>query len=244
MIAMVLVSILGFSSCSNKVFPISKLEENYAERMTSNSDLNVRANVRIFYKETDIKGDFEVLSINRYTPWFAIPIFYSSDKQIKIKFLENAARTAYKQGANAILIVAPKYYKALKLSDFKNNQPSFMDSGKGDGVKTTWMGDPIGDMTLANKFANGDMNNVKKRILKRTMEAFEDELDDNLKAAKSLDQLDYIRNKVDIYEEWNNGRVEKDDDVTQTIADYRKKISSKEQSIKKKMERKANKRKK
>lgn len=107
---------MTFFSCSNKVYPVSTLESNYELRMTSKSELEAKNAVSIFYKESDVPVDYEVLSVNLYSPWLAIPIICPRDKQIKKKLLQKAVKTAYSEGANGVIILTGSHYKAIKMS--------------------------------------------------------------------------------------------------------------------------------
>jgi len=214
---------LVFTSCSNRVFPVEKLEMNYNSRMTSISDREIKSSIPIFYKEADVPGEYEILSVNRYSPWFAIPLIYPVDRQIERKFLENAARTTYKQGGDGIVVMAGGFYKVFVLKD--------KSKGNVDIPKSTNI---ISDMTIANVFAQGKVSTMERSVRNRYIDSFKDEIASNIKYAKTQQDLDIIKNKVSIFEQYNKSLKKPDSDIEDDIASFRKKIKKAEEKLSKK----------
>lgn len=219
-----LSAVLFFSSCSNQVFPVMTLEMNYAMRADTKAEREIKAKVKIYYSEADVPGKYEVLSLNQYAPWFAIPIIYSGKSQIEKKYLSNATKTAYEQGANGIIVLTPNHYLAINILGFDS-----------DTAKIAQPVNIIADMSLANKIADGTINKVKKAMQKQFISAFEDEIKVNIQYASTLDDVKLIREKINIYKGYLNSNPAANKKGAKSLAKFEKKVNSKEASIKKKM---------
>lgn len=212
------------TSCSNKIFLTNTLDMNYVGKMTSKKDRSIKAKVKIFYNESDVKGEYEVLSLNKYSPWFQIPIFYSVDKQINNKFIVNAVKTTYDQGGNGIIVMAPGYYKAIHIKDFDS-----------DNAEISQEINIIADMTLVERFRSGKMANAERSAQKRYKEALKNEIKANLRYAKTLEDIDLIKEKIKTYDEFNMSLESPDESVGADVISFNKELNSLEKKIRKKM---------
>jgi hypothetical protein len=81
--------------------------------MTSKKELAMKEKVKIFMSEKEVPNEFEVISLNRYTP-LHIPILSPESKKVRKNLLEKAVKNASKQNGNGVLIVDGNYYKVIK----------------------------------------------------------------------------------------------------------------------------------
>lgn len=210
------------SGCSNRVFPVNTMEMNYSMKMNSKHDRETKSKVKIFYKETDVHGEYDVLSVNRYSPWFSIPIILPADKQIERKFLMNAVKTTYKQGGNGIIVTAPGFYKSIYIKSFDS-----------DSERPSEEINIIKDITLQNTFLSGKLTNEKPVVIKQYLKLAEQEVDVNTKYANTIEEVEIIRNKIKVYEKFNESLRSPDKSFTESMENYSKKLNRIEKRMKK-----------
>ncbi len=206
--ALVVFSLM--TSCSNKTFPKETLELFYTIKMTSQHQRELKAKVKIFYSGNEVKAPYEVISLNRYSPWFSIPFFYSYDKQVQKKYLKNAVETAYKQGANGIIVLSPKYYQVIVI-----------DSWDSDQEKAAEQKSIVFDTALSVKFSSGAIYKMKRRNVKRYTEAFNEELKVNARYVTTSAELKFFMYKVDVLDEFYKKSNNTDKKVVAKLEKYR-----------------------
>lgn len=108
-----LLTVVILASCTTTTFTTSELKGNYMSSMTNKRELTLKEEIAVFMSESEIPNNFEVISINRYTP-LNIPILFPEKKQLKEKLLNRAVKKASEQRGNAVLIVDANYYKVIK----------------------------------------------------------------------------------------------------------------------------------
>lgn len=207
---MCVVACVTLSSCSNRIFPKETLEMNYTVRMTSQHQREMKAKVRIFYSENEVKEQFNVISVNRYSPWFSIPIIYSYDKQMERKYLKKAVETAYDQGANGIIIMSPKYYKAIVINSW--------DSDKEQAVEQKSI---VFDTSLSAKFSSGAIYKMKPRNIKQYIKSFNEELNINARYITTSEELKFFMYKLDLLNEYYKEKQITDKDVINKLEKYK-----------------------
>ena len=210
MMLMCVVAFTAFSSCSNRIFPKETLEMNYTVRMTSQHQREMKAKVRIFYSENEVKEQFNVISVNRYSPWFSIPIIYSYDKQMERKYLKNAVETAYDQGANGIIIMSPKYYKAIVINSW--------DSDKEQAVEQKSI---VFDTSLSTKFSSGEIHKMKPRNIKQYIKSFNEELNINARYVTTSDELKFFIYKLNLLDDYYKEKQITDKDASNKLEKYK-----------------------
>lgn len=218
-----LAAIAIFSSCTHTVYSPEMLEYNYNLRMKTKNELLTKSRVKIYYSENEIEGDFEVISINLYNPVFKIPIVRTHKKQVNKKFLQRAATKADKQGGNGILITTAGYYKVINILDWNT-----------DNVKEAAYVNPILDQFLMSKFVNGDIIKASKANKKRYESSFMDEIKNNIRSAKTIEEADFIKKKLDALEAYSNSAEKSNPEIVKFIAEYRNKLDKARGRINKK----------
>lgn len=195
------------SSCSHQIIPIETFEGNYQKRMLSNSNKEIKANVTIFTSERDIKDSFEVVSVNVYSPWFSIPIIYSSQKQMKLKFYKKAATKAYEAGCNGVLIEGIGRYKVLNVH-----------SG-------------ISVQTLSDKFADGTIANAIDKQRKTYYDSYFLEISRDITNVSKNSDINKIKQKIQVFEEYNKSLSKPNKKVDKYIKVLKTRVSLKEYEL-------------
>lgn len=120
------ISLCGLSSCSTVgTLPTDKLEAMYEKRIEKTSILNklffkdhkkkrlVYENVEIFMDENSVGRSFETVSYGSYTP-LCFPLLRPEKPSLEHNLLYKAARTAYKQKADAVIIDSKNNFRVIK----------------------------------------------------------------------------------------------------------------------------------
>lgn len=221
----VMASVL--TSC-HSVYSLKSLNVNYAYQMDSEKEAEIRDKIYIFNNEKDIKGEYDILSINAYYPsWICQPmsIFHSAyEKKIRKKFYAEAVKKTFEEGGNAVLIVAPGYFKVL-------------DVTKWDAEPENKFNNPIFDTEAMDRVKNGNLRKQKRAVRVRAESALIDDIDANISFAHTLDETKMIREKIKVLSDYNLQKPSAS--LTKKINKFGKKVNSKEKSIKRKMAKKA-----
>ena len=118
--ALSVIIILGMSSCTHTLYSPNAMASNYELRMQSKKELAAKSQVQIFLSESEVDGDFTVISLNTYNP-LSIPVIMSFQKQTTKKFYQKAVLKAQEQGGNGIIITSAGIYKVIKLTNVDAN---------------------------------------------------------------------------------------------------------------------------
>ena len=221
---------LVMTSCSFQVYSTKGMAENYALRMDTKEELEVKSKVKIFLNESDVKGEYEVLSFVTYSP-FTIPVVMSHQKQITKKFYEKAAMKAHQLGGNGLIVIAGGYFKVINLKNWV-----------ADDVTPATFVNVIFDRTLMDKFANGSVAKLAKNSEKRREEsAFKAEIESNISAAKELKEVKFVREKISALEKYNSSLAKPKSSITKDVEDLRGALSKVEKKIKARLKREAKK---
>ena len=180
------------TSCSNKVYNVRELQGNYDVRMNSKEELEAKSKVRIFLSENDVQGDYMVISHNAYEP-FIFPIFMSKQKEIRKKFYENAVKQAYNLGGNGIIITGDNTYQVIGIYNW--------DSDNAEVVGFTNL---ILDTELLDKFNDGIVVKASPREIKRYINDMKVEIQLNVKAVTTSEEVLVIEQKLDALQDYNN----------------------------------------
>jgi len=218
------VASMLLSSCAHSIYPVEAMYTNYALQMRSTEDLEVKSKVQIYFKEADIKGEYNIVSCNTYNP-AAFPIKACEDKKMIKKFLAGATRKAYELGGNAILVKSAGFYWVLNLKDWnEENAP------KVDFVN------PIFDMKYADLIKSSEMNKMKRGERVRTEKAFMDEIEANIENVNELDEVKAIRKKIDVLSSYNLKLKNPKSSIEKAVKKDTKKLNRAEKKIKKRIE--------
>ena len=220
----------ALASCSFQLYPTKNLAENYAMRMDTPEELDVKSKVKIFLNENDVKGEYDVLSFLTYTPP-TIPIFMSVEKEINKKFYEKAVMKAHELGGNGIIIMGGGYCKIINIKNWVAD----------DEAPAVFV-NVIFDRTMIDKFLNGSVAKIEKRSeRKREESAFKSEIETNIECAKELDEVSFIREKISAFEKYNTSLAKPSSSITKDIEDLRDDLNKVEKKIKSRLKREAKK---
>lgn len=222
---------LGMTSCSHTVYQTKTLYTNYASRMSSQKDLEIKSKVKIFLSESDIKGEYEVVSLNSYEPFCLFPIFSIPQKKLTKKFFQNAVKKAYDEGGNGILITGTLpgigQFKVLNLKGWNSD----------DETASEYM-NVIYDRENMDLFASEKLLNAKRSERVRAEEAFFQEIETNLQIISNQKEADFVRKKIDILESYGKNRSA--NGIVKMASGFNKKLSKIESKLEKRKAKTAN----
>lgn len=205
---MSLVFIMFASSCSHTIYNTKSLQGNYDVRMDGKSELEVKSKVRVFLSEKDVNSEYDVISINEYSP-LSIPILLSKKSQINKKFLEKAVKKAYEQGGNGIIITAGGSYKVISIYGWDS-----------DNAEASEFVNAILNTSLMEKFNNGDVAKLSAREIKRCVTDLSNEIDFNLKTVRTSQEANVIGSKIEALQNWNNSQPKPDSKLAKKLEAY------------------------
>ena len=203
-------SVMLTTSCSHTVYNPKVLQGNYDLRMNSKEELNIKGKVRIYLSEKDVQGEYEVISLNLYKP-FTIPVFMSVKGQTNKKFYEKAVKKAYEQGGNGIIIMAGGYYKVISLYNWDS-----------DNAASEKFVNAILDVTLLNRFKNGEIAKLSPREVKRFVTDLDNEIIFNLKTMKTSQEASVVKEKILALQSWNSSQPKSNSKLAKKIEVYLK----------------------
>lgn len=198
-------SILFATSCSHTVYNLKVLQGNYDIRMDSKEELDIKGKVRIFLSEKDVKGDYDIISLNLYKP-FTIPVLMTIKGQMNKKFYEKAVKKAYEQGGNGIIIMAGGYYKVICLHQWDS-----------DSAASEKFVNAILDVSLLNRFKNGEIAKLTPREIKRYVTDLDREIVFNLKTMKTSQEARVVKEKILALQAWNNSQTKPNSKMAKKI---------------------------
>lgn len=181
-----LIGMVVASSCSYNIYPKSTLDFNYDMKMTTQEELETKSNIHIFLSDADIHNEYEVLAFVQYKPMIAIPIIAPERAQQLKKFYKKAVLKAQDLGGNGIIVTSVGGFKVIDIPALKEVP-----------VTTAPVVSPIFRSVVLDKFENGAINSAEERQRVKYITMLEDEIESNLKACKTMEELDYISKKVD-----------------------------------------------
>ncbi len=210
LLLLALCSIIFATSCTHTIYNTKVLQSNYQLRMDSGEELEIKSKVRIFLSEKDVQGDYEVISLNTYKP-FTIPILMSVKSQTNKKFFEKAVKKAHELGGNGIIVMAGGLYKVINLRNWNS-----------DIAASETFANPILDVTLMNKFKNGEIAKMLPREVKKSVKNFKDEVEFNLKNMKTSQESKVVKEKILALQAWNNSQAKPNSGLMNKIKAYTK----------------------
>ena len=196
------------TSCCHTLYNTRTLQGNYDARMDTPEELEIKSKVRIFLSEKDIDSEYEIISVNLYTP-FKIPVLMSFKGQITKKFYEKAVKKAYEQGGNGILITAGGYYKVICLHNW--------DSDNATSAKYV---NAILDTSIMDIFTSGNITKMSQREVKRYVTDFANEIKFNLKTTHTSEEVIALGKKIEALTNWNNSQSKPDKKLTKRLDAY------------------------
>lgn len=188
--AVIALFVLG--SCSHTVYPTMSLYNNYNSQMRSKEELSIKSKVNVYFSEKQIKGDFEILSVNTYKPFTLIPLNYFFVKKMNKKFLSKAVKKAYEEGGNAVLVQGPGSFFVLNLKDWVAD----------DAMASSFV-NPIFDKTLSDLVKSGKLSSMKRSERVRKENAFVDEIESNLDNMVTREEVEAVREKIKVLSDYN-----------------------------------------
>ena len=202
------------ASCSYQIYPTSDMTFHYNARMNTEEELDAKAKVKIFLNESDIKGDYEVVAYLSYKP-FTIPVIMNKKNKTIRRFYEKAVLKANELGANGIIITGGGvagggFCKLINLTDW--------DAEAEQGAAFV---NPILDRKLLDKFLSGEVASKGKAERKRTEDMFKSEIKGNLRYAKTLEEADIIKEKINAYEKYNASLERPKSSITKDVKKFR-----------------------
>ena len=218
----VAVTAIAMSSCSYTIYNAKSMAQYYQANMKSDAELEAKSNVHIFLNEKDIKCEYEVLSFMTYTPF---PM--NTEKIMTKKFYRKAVTKAYELGGNGIVIYGGGFCKVIYMPNapLVSNDPSSTLN-------------VIFDREPMDKFKNGEISKLEKKSEARKQEkVFEKEIKTNIEMAKELDEVDFIRKKIDIFEKYNSSLAKPKSSISNSIEDLRDDLNKVEKKIKRRIAR-------
>lgn len=228
-LVLAIASVFVFASCSYQLYPTKDMAFNYDMRMNTEEELSAKAKVKIFLNESDVKGEYKVLSYLTYKP-FTIPIFMSHKGQVKKKFYEKSVMKAYELGGNGIIIMSGGDCKIIDIVNWDS-----------DAEGSATFVNVIFDRTLMDKFINGEVSKEGKKEKKQSETAFKTEIENNIKYAKTLEEVAFIREKIDVYQKYNSSLEKPSSSINKTVTVLQEALNVMEKKIKIKLQREAKK---
>ncbi len=186
------VAAIAFTGCAHSVYPLESMYANYNNRMRSQEDLALKANVWIYFNEKDIHGEYNIISANTYNPFTFLPFHSLKVKKMNKKFLEQAVKQADKEGGNAILVQSAGFFYVLNMTGREG-----IETPAADFVN------PIFDMKNADVIGSKEFLSKKKREQTRTLKAFTDEIESNIDYIQDTKELAAVRSKLQVLANYN-----------------------------------------
>ena len=216
----VCVTAFLFSSCSHCIYPLQTLNNNYHSRMKTEEELAVKSKVNIYFNENDIKGEFEVVSLNTYNPPFTFGIKPLFTKKMNQKFLKEAVLKAYEEGGNAILVKGAGSFYVLNLKNWV-----------ADDMAAATFVNPIFDMTLSEEIKGGSVASMKYGERTRKEKAFIDEIDSNIGNMSTLEEIGAIREKITVLSNYNLTLKHQKSSIEKKVKKFTKKCNRMEKRL-------------
>lgn len=209
----ILTACILFNSCSYRVFPTEVLEYNYDMTMQSKSELEKKSKVRIFHSEQEVKGKYELIAYVQYNPFFSIPILYSTYSQQKKKFYKKAVLKASQLGGNGIIVPAVGLFKVINITDWDS-----------DSEAASVFTNPIFSRKYLDKFKSGAIQQESERQQQRDVQAFSQEITNNVKGIKTWEELDVVDEKIQVFKEYNESLKRPNKEILDLIHLYNTKL--------------------
>lgn len=209
----VITACIMLNSCSYHVYPTEVLEFNYDMGMQSKSELEKKSKVKIFSSEQEVKGKYELIAYAQYRPFLSIPIIYSNYAQLKKKFYKKAVLKANQLGGNGIIVPAVGYFKVINITDWDS-----------DSEAASVFTNPIFSRKYLDKFKSGDILQETERQRQRDVEAFSNEITNNVKSITTREELEIVDEKIQVFKEYNESLKRPNKDILELINLYNTKL--------------------
>lgn len=221
-LSMVAAAIFSLTSCSYTIYNTKSLAEYYQMSMKSEAEIEAKSNVHIFLNEKDVKGEYEVLAFMTYTP---LPM--NTEKSMTKKFYRKAVVKAYELGGNGIIVTGGGFCKVIYMPN-----AGLVADDPSANINV------IFNREIMDKFQNGEIAKIEKKSEVRKQEkSFEKEIKTNIEMAKELDEVDFIRKKMDVFEKYNSSLAKPKSSISNSIEDLRDDLNKVEKKIKRRIAR-------
>lgn len=217
------VAALVLTGCAHSVYPLESLYANYNNRMRSRDELELKANVWIYFNEKDIPCAYNIISANTYNPPTFLPFHGIKVKKMNKKFLEQAVKQADKEGGNAILVQSAGFFYVLN-----------MPEREGIEAPTAYFINPILDMKYADLVGGKAISTMKRNERTRTVKAFMDEIEANVEYVQDKQEVTAMRKKIDVLARYNLKQTHPKKSIDKFIRKQTRKLNRIEKAINKK----------
>lgn len=217
------VAAIAFTGCAHSVYPLESMYANYNNRMRSQEELTIKANVWIYFNEKEIPCAYSIISANTYKPFSLFPFRSVIVKKMNKKFLEQAVKQADKEGGNAILVQSAGIFYVLNMPDREG-----IEAPAGNFLN------PIFDMKYANMVSDKAIYSMKNRAQTRIVKAFMDQIEVNVEYIQDKEEVKAMRNKLDILSNYNQNAKHSKSSIDKFVRKQTRKINRIEKSINKK----------
>ena len=218
-----LLPILGLglllSSCAIHT-PIASMEQYYEKKMSSSDELFAKSNIKIFYNEIDVPCEYTVLALIKYEP-LLFPPFMTEKGKMTRKFLKKTVLKANELQADAIIIQGMGFAKAIIAPELRGNSSD-------DNILLT-----LRRSYLLEQFTDGSIANLSKKETAKLAKSFANEIEDNIKDCKTLEDVAYVTQKIDALEKY----LVAEGKNTHSLKEFREDLSKIETKIIKKEKR-------
>lgn len=181
------------------------LQGYYDVRMDSRHELEVKGKVRIFKSESEVDGDYEIISYNTYKT------LLFSNFLLPKKFYEKAVEKAYALGGNGVIITSAGFYTVISLSDWDS-----------DNAESAMKVNAILNTTLMDKFNRVEFAKLEPREVKRCVADLNNEIKFNLQTMKTSEEAIVVGKKIQTLINWNLSQTKVDTKLSKTLEGYAK----------------------
>lgn len=217
------VAAVVLTGCAHSIYPLESMYTNYNNRMRSLEELQLKANVWIYFNEKDIPCDYTIISANTYNPFTLLPFHSLKVKKMNKKFLEQAVKKADEEGGNAILVQSAGFFYVLN-----------MPSREGVEAPSAYFVNPILDMKYADIVAGSKIHSMKRKERTRTLKAFKDEIESNVEYIQDKEEVKAMRKKLEVLSRYNQKLDHPKKSIDKFVRKQTRKVNRKEKSINKK----------
>lgn len=217
------------SSCAYSVYPVSDLNRKYESAMQTVEELTAKSQVHIYLSESEVPGDYELISFVNWHPVIAIPLIAPDGSQRLKKFYKKAVLKAAELGGNAIIVTSIGEFKVINAHDL---EPIDVE------IKSGAKNDVMGSMTL-DTFTDGSINDLDKKKQSKLVDALVKEIENGLKKSKTLEETDVVSSKIEALKDYNDSAAKPSRSLSKKIKGFEKDLDDLVGDIEKKMKKAA-----
>lgn len=224
-----LLSTCLFASCAYSVYPVADLNFYYDLKMQSAQEISAKSNVQIYLSEADIPGDYEVIAYVKYHP-LTIPVLAPERMQQLKKFFKKAVLKADNLGGNGVLVHSAGFFSVI---DVKSEDESAAEALTASDINLIMVS------KVLEKIEDGSIYKADPKQQAKFMDSFKDEIEDNIKKCKTLEETAFVARKIDAYSNYYETIEKLTNSVVVKVGTFRIELKDVESKINKKLERQA-----